>query len=183
MCKWMRLEGAWTKTSTLSIGGPTIRSTVTFSPLDLLGRRALVRLNGLSVDVSAMGYCPSTYYMSDMVGEVAMTGPKTTEATAVGYGLRRPTEEEIASGNTRDQVECIWVGTGLGQFTGPDSAMGTDYLSVYLAEQDQDGNMLPDEGETPVLCIPLCYEVTRIPMMPPCESTLPPLLPCPYPGQ
>jgi hypothetical protein len=179
----VKLEGAWARTNTLSLNGiplSTIRGTVTFSPSDPSGRTAVMRIQGLSVDLHAQGNCPNTYYLSDMVGEAVMTGPKTAEGTAVGYGMRPP---DPSKGEVRDQIECIWVGTGFAKYTDPDSAIGEDYISVYLAEQDTDGDMLPDTG-IPVLCVPLCMEQTRIRIVPPCTRPTPwPFDPCTYPAE
>jgi hypothetical protein len=173
--KWYRLEGSWIRT----IPGTTIASTVTYSPMDLLGRKALLRLEGLSVDMNlhvipgldcddsgGLCLCPKTYRLTDFVGEAVKTGPSTQRGTAVSYGIRLPEDGEI-----RDQVECIWVGTGESEFTGPNSITGVDYISVYRVEQDKDGDLLPDPDETPMLCVPLPGQDTRVRIMPPCTPT------------
>ncbi len=187
-----KLGGAWLRTSTLPPLppgfpplNPTIRSTITFVPTVPSGKKALITIQGLSVDIHAQGVCPDTIYLSDFVGEAVMTGPDTFEGTAVGYGMRPPTPEECAAMDCRDQIECIWVGIGETLFTSQDSATGTDYISAYYVGDRSDHPMLPDPEALPDVSLSLCIEDTRVPVMSPAELTPPWNLlgPCPYAGE
>ena len=60
--------------------------------------------------------------------------------------------------------------------SGQDSFEGEAMLSSYLAEQDADGDGLPDEGKAPAACTPFAFTAKRLNIMPPC-------IPTPLPGQ
>jgi hypothetical protein len=184
-----RLEGAWLRTSTLPPFpiplNPTIRQTVTFTPTVPSGKRALIAAQAISADMTAQGNCLESYYITDPIGEGVMTGPDTMVGTVVGYGMRSPTEAECLAGDCRDQIECIWLVTGEAKFTSPDSLIGTDHISVYNVSTDPEHPLLPDPLALPDLSLSLCYEDTRLRIMPWPEPTPPWNLlgACPYPGE
>jgi len=98
--------------------------------------------------------------------ETLRTGPNTFKGTMLSYGTRQgdgPIEETS--------------GIGVGAYTytmpGPDTNEGEAMLSSYLAEQDTDGDGLPDEGQVPAACTPYTFTSKRLKNTPPC--VLPPL--------
>ena len=152
-----RLEGAWLVVNP-AVG---IRGLETLIPQDLLGRKATIQLESLSADPTVGGFFPDADYLSLGVGEAVMTGPKTFKSTIVAYSMR---EED-----PRDEIECIWVITSSSTFTGHRSQEATASFAIYLPSADQNGDLLPDAGAVPIVCIPLPFNAERVPMMPPCE--------------
>ena len=57
------------------------------------------------------------------------------------------------------------------RLTGPNTNEGEATVATYLAEQDADGDGLPDEGQEPVLCLPFTVTSRRLMMMPGCVPT------------
>ena len=163
-----RLEGAWVRTSTLPppVPSPTIRAWVTLTPTVPSGKIANLHVGNLVADIHAQGICPETYYLSELVGTVEMTGRKTWEGTGVAYGMRPPDPD---LGELRDQVECVWLAHGVGEFTGPDSFIGTDRLGVVNVDGQDDFPMIP-EPEDLQLCVKLCHTNERIRIKPPCNA-------------
>jgi hypothetical protein len=161
-----KLKGAWIRTSV--IGEDTIRTKMTLTPADPSGKSAIVLVQGVSVDANVGGLCPNADYLTDLVGEGVMTGPSSNWGTVVGYSMR--IEEP------RDQIECIWIITGIAEFTGPDSEVGTGFVSIYptwlpagfYPNPDGDNDGLPDPGVPPFACIPLPFTGVRVPMLDPC---------------
>jgi hypothetical protein len=142
-----------------------IRGVQTVSPIDPSGKRAVSYFQTISADPTAGGLCPSAYFLSDSVGEAVMTGPTTAKATAVAYAMRKETP--------RDQIECIWVLYSTSDFTKNTQVISVD-IAIYPTwipgyNPDADGDMLPDEGVAPFVCLPFEFQATRVPMMNPCE--------------
>ena len=145
-----------------------IRGLQTVSPIDPSGKRAVHHQQTISADPTVGGLCPRAYFLSDVIGEAIMTGPSTAEATAVGYAMRKPVLPEI-----RDQIECIWVLTSTSDVTKDTQEVAVNiaiyptWIPGYIP--DSDGDMLPDEGVEPYVCLPFVFQATRVPMMDPCE--------------
>lgn len=177
--RWMRLEGAWI----LRVPGLPIGMSETIYPMDVLGRRAVVRTDPVVVDMNihllpgmcedGRCLCPETYRLTTGFGEAKMIGPRTAVSTGVQYGMRLPTEDECNAGNCRDQVECIWVTSGEAEFTDSDTQTGSTSIAVFSVEADQDGDFLPDDGAASLLCMQFPMVGERLPMLPPCESAPP----------
>jgi hypothetical protein len=99
-----------------------------------------------------------------------MKGPRNASSTGVQYGMRLPTEEECNAGNCRDQIECIWVTHGEAEFTDSETQEGSASLAIFSIAADQDGDLLPDEGTAPLVCLEFPMVGKRLPSLPPCES-------------
>ena len=177
--RWMRLEGAWI----LTVPGTPISMSETVYPMDVFGRRAVVRTDPVVSDMNlhvlpgmcdeGLCLCPESYRLTTGFGEAKMIAPQTALATIVQYGMRLPTEDECNAGNCRDQVECIWVTSGKSEFTDSDTQTGSATIAVFSADADQDGDFLPDEGVEPLVCLQFPMIGERLPMLPPCESAPP----------
>ena len=170
-----RLEGSWVRTSTLPppLPTPTVRAWFTLTPTVPSGKVANLHLGTLVADIHAQEICPKTYYLSDLVGTVEMTGRTTWKGAGVAYGMRPPEGEEI-----RDQVECVWLAYGEGEFTGPDSFIGTDHLGVVNVDGQDDFPMIPDPEDLQ-LCVKLCHTNERVRIKPPCDAGVLDLFQCP----
>jgi hypothetical protein len=97
--------------------------------------------------------------MSDMVGELVMTGPDTGNFTVVWYGMKRSFPF--------DQVVCIGVNSGQVKFTGPGKSEATHALAFYAPSTDADRDGIPDPGQAPALCLPSLSHDTRVPLLAP----------------
>jgi len=162
----VKLEGSWVMV------GPTIgmRNLETFIP-NPSGRTAAVYGQAISADATAGGLCPNADYLSSSIGEVVLTGPSSVEATTVIYSMNK-----VAP---RDQIECIWVANASAEFTA-DTQEGIINFSIYptwgfpgYPNPDADGDLLPDPGAEPILCLQVPFEAKRVPMIPPCTPPAP----------
>jgi hypothetical protein len=172
----IKLEGAWI----ITVPDTPISLLETVIPIGPSGRRAVIKMDPVVTDVKihltpgecddpgGFCLCPNAYRMTPTIGEAVMTGSRTAEATGIAYAMRPPTEEECDVGNCRDQVECIWVTQGLVEFLDPNTQEGTLNLAIFGADADQDGDLLPDEGAEPLLCMEMPGVIKRLPMLPPC---------------
>lgn len=154
-----KLEGAWIA----KVVGLPLQWTYTLSP-DPSGRRAAIS-GSIQVHVPPAIVKPGLFadleYNSPIVGEIVMTGPDTTEFTAVWYGMKK--------GYPFNQIVCIGVNSGRTTFTGPGKSEGTHHLAFYYPSADGDGDGLPDPGAVPALCLPATGTIdTRVPMLQPC---------------
>ena len=84
----------------------------------------------------------------------------------MAYGMRPPDPD---LGEIRDQVECVWLAYGEGEFTGPDSFIGIDHLGVVNVDGQGDFPMIP-EPEDLQLCVKLCHTNERVKIKPPCDA-------------
>lgn len=158
-----RLDGAWL-VSNPDVG---IRGLETVTSIDPSGLRFSVRLTTLSGDPTVGGLCPAADYLSAGVGEAVMTGPSTADATIMAYAMR----VEFP----RDQIECIWVLSGTTQFTEDtqDALVNFAIYPTWLPPEvypnpDANDDLIPDEGVSPYVCLPIPFQAKRVPMMPPC---------------
>ena len=154
-----KLEGSWI--------GKVVGTPVTWSYAmipDPSGRRAAMSGSvqvPLGPSVVIPGLFPDLEYYSPMVGQVRMTGPDTTEGTALGYGMKK--------GFPFNQVVCIWVNNVQSRFLEPGKIVSTNHLAFYAPSADADKDGLPDPGAVPALCLPASISLeTRVPIMPPC---------------
>ena len=129
-----------------------------------LGRHA----NG---DVSLGGMFPDAESGTSWFGTSIRTLPDTTQLTAVAYAMQDVKPRAV--------VTWIWVLNHTTTAIDADSSEWNGAISIYsanLPDQDKDDDGRPDEGEEPILCIPVSGTAHRLGPMPPCEPT-------PMPGQ
>jgi len=93
------------------------------------------------------------------------TGPDSFETTYLTYGVSKQE-------NTQAIAKVIAVVNTQWNMTGPDTIEGYGTTALYLSEQDTDGDGFPDEGETPIICMPFPFTGKRLNVMPPCEPML-----------
>ena len=154
-----KLEGAWIG----KVTGTPVTWSYTLAP-DPSGRRAAMS-GSVQVPLGPSVLIPTLFpdmeYYSPMVGQVVMTGPDTSEFTAVWYGMKKAFPF--------NKIVFIGVNSGQGRFTGPGKAENTNHLAFYAPSADADGDGLPDPGAAPALCLPASLSLeTRVLIMPPC---------------
>jgi len=99
--------------------------------------------------------------------QTVRTGPDSFESTLFYHTVKKgegPVAETVGIGI----CNATW------RLTGPNTNEGESTLAVYLAEQDADGDGLPDEGQEPTVCMGFTYTSKRLTMMPGC---VPPPIP------
>ena len=104
---------------------------------------------------------PEADAFTNWVTQTVWTGTNTVKSTNLAYSTKQgegPLAETIA----------IFMAAVEWTLTGPNTNEGSAVLSVYLAEQDADGDGLPDEGEEPVDCGLFTFTSRRAPMIAPC---------------
>ena len=114
------------------------------------------------------GMFPEAVAASDTVGTGIRTGPNTWRVTIIRYA-------------TDGAAKVIYMAVITGDFEFPDDASGLERKctwSLYLPEQDKDGDGWPDEDETPMICIPDEGLMPRMKILPMQEP-----MPLPTPGQ
>lgn len=65
-----------------------------------------------------------------------------------------------------DETVTIGVGHVRWTLTGPNTNEGQCVYSVFMAEQDADGDGLPDEGQEPAVCQLFTFTTKRLTLMP-----------------
>ena len=130
-------------------------------PLDVANDRVALVHDLADYDVTLGGLLPTAVRYSTAQGEAIRTGPRSFDYTLHFWGLD--------SANAR--VSLV-VSSGAkvfreGDCGAYDTVGGT--LAVYLPGQDADGDGFPDEGETPIACVPIELSARRMSVMPPCQ--------------
>ena len=110
-----------------------------------------------------------TDHMTDFVGNMVRTGPNTWEGTALCCGTKK------VEGQPNPEMVWIMVWTGTTTLSdGGNTDVSEGMLSLYMAEQDADGDGFPDEGQEPIWCGPHTNVARRLPMVAPCVPPPPP---------
>ncbi len=143
--------------------GPIVFYHVMY-PLDSMGKRYSGLLWQANDDPTGFGAFPEADQALVWMTLTVKTGPDTLESTMIRHSTKTgegPLRETV----TIDVANCKW------RLTGPNSNEGEVTVAAYLAEQDADGNGLPDEGQEPVSCTPFTVTSQRLTMMPGCVPT------------
>ena len=129
-------------------------------PLDSATDRVALVHDLADYDVTLGGLLPTAVRYTTAQGEAIRTGPRSFDYTLHFWG--------VDSSNRR--VSLV-VSSGAKVFREGDCSVydtvgGT--LAVYLVGQDANGDGLPDDGETPVACVPIELTARRMRVLPPC---------------
>lgn len=156
-------EGTWIVTVPSPMGNFTMVHAM--YPLDATGTRYGGVLWEVNPDTTTFGMFP------DLTGggqfwatESRRIAPNTYETGMIVYSTK-PGEGLI------DQVGGIGIANSTWTVTGPDTNEGTATLATYLADQDADGDGMPDEGQAPTVCVPYTFTSKRFRTMPACVPT------------
>jgi hypothetical protein len=155
-----KLEGTWIA----KLPGNTAPAWVYhISPSDPSGREASFQATMItSTDATLGGAFPDAEYTTGFIGEAVVTGPNKAAFTIPQYGMKKV--------GGVPQLVHITVDSGTIKRIAPNKLEVTHNLAVYLPIQDSDGDGLPDQGQTPVVCVPNIVSLdTRLPILPPCR--------------
>lgn len=147
-----KLEGAWIA----KVDGFPGQWTYVMIP-DSSGRNASVHGSiDVGFSVSELGDYDE---VTPFLGAAKMIGPETAVGRSVWYGLKELAPPSIPSD------EVVWIGTSDStfEFKAANKMFVVHNFAFYLADQDGDGDGLPDEGEPPVYTLQLATNDTRLP--------------------
>lgn len=158
--------GTWIVTVPTPMGD--IVMTHSIHAQDLIGKNYGGILKQYNTNPTLFGMFPEWEAGGDIwAAQTVRTGPDSFETTLM-YHTTKKGEGPVA------ETVGIGISNATWKITGPDTNEGESTLAVYLAEQDADGDGLPDEGEEPAVCMGFTYTSKRLTMMPGC---VPPPMP------
>jgi steroid delta-isomerase-like uncharacterized protein len=156
-------QGTWIVTVPSPMGDLTFLHVI--APADSSGRHSGV-LWQVNANPTFFGTFPDfTGGAQFWATETVRTAPNTYETGMVVYNTL-PVEGLL------EQIGSIGVANVTWTITGPDTNEGEAILSTYLADQDADGDGLPDEGQEPTICTPFPFTSKRFKTMPACVPTV-----------
>jgi hypothetical protein len=154
-----KLEGSWLAKGTGAAAGQLWNYS--YAPSDPSGREATFQGGNIVGDPTLGGLFPEAEHAPVYVGRAVMTKRNEAAYTVITYGVKR-----VAA-----VPEVIWIGVDSGTIksvSGNKTEVAHSY-SVYLGAQDADGDGLPDEGQSPIACVPFQSLDTQLPLLPPCQ--------------
>jgi hypothetical protein len=169
------LEGIWTTMVATPVGHSSINSFI----ITAQGSEGMVyTVVGKHPQCSptALGMFPDAERLSDMMGYCVRTGADTFRLSVIYHGVKEGGPERMGIG----EIVYMAVLTGTAELVDRETLVLKDAtLAGYTPAQDVDGDRLPDEGATPVVCMQMPLTTfKRLPMFRSCEPT-----PMPIPGQ
>jgi hypothetical protein len=156
-------DGTWVVT----LPTPADRNAMflhTVSPQGKMGGSFAGVMIQVNKNPTLFGMFPEAEDSTAWLTKTVWAGRKSVETINLSYGTKKgesPLTETVTICIARSEYT----------FTGPNTNEGTAVLSVYLAEQDVDGDGFPDPGEEPVTCVPYTFTSRRLNMMPACIPT------------
>ena len=164
--------GAWTITSPGF--GPEEFGVASYGAEDPTTGRVSGIVQTTGGDPTANGLMPDGESVTPQYVTFVRTGSDTFQKTGVFY-VTRSAKPAIAT--------WILILNATAKFTDGDTYEWDGTVSIYsavehpghmfgnLPDQDRDNNGLPDEGQPPILCMPMNGVCHRIGVLPPCEPT------------
>ncbi|MFC1792690.1 ester cyclase [Planctomycetota bacterium] len=152
-------DGTWVVTAPTPFGDITFLHTV--SSQGKMGGPFAGSMIQVNKNPTFFGMFPEADSASNWLTKTMWTGRNRVESMMLMYGTK------IAEGPLFETVYII-ISRSMWTLTGPNTNEGTAMVSVYLADQDADGDGFPDPGEEPMDCLPFTFSSRRLNMMPPC---------------
>ncbi len=151
------LGGTWVVTSPGSLPG-----TWTFHARDSAGSWYTSMVQHAIEDPTIFGRFVEATARSELRGNVARISRNRYHGTHVAYGAKK-TSESIGP-------QVVWISLLATQVTleDPDTMAIAACESLFLPEQDADGDGLPDENEEPIECLEYAGTGTRVGLRAPC---------------
>jgi len=160
------LEGIWTTMVPTPVGHTSINSFV----IQAQGSEGMVyTIIGKHPQCSPtlLGTFPESERLSDMMGYCVRTGANTFSFSVIWHGVKEGGPERMGIG----EVVFMGIFSGTLELVDPDTLQYTGTIAGYAADQDVDGDRLPDESAVPVICAPISLSFKRLPMFPSAEPT------------
>lgn len=132
-------------------------------PLDSATDRVALVHDLANYDVTLGGLLPTAVRYTTAQGEAIRTGPRSFDYTLHFWGV------DIANRRVSLVVSSGAKVFREGDCNVYDTVGGT--LAVYLVGQDANGDGYPDDGETPVACVPIELTARRMSILPPCTPS------------
>jgi hypothetical protein len=165
------LAGAWIAEVPLPPPYPeSVVHLITLDPQDPTGNRYTLVVKHSQCSPYAFGAFPEGGIQSDSVGLLVRTGRDTYRFTIVGH-VTNETDPTLPPWFGVDEMSHISVISGTMSPIDCDTLETEAMIAYYAAVQDSDGDGFPDEGQIPVLCVPIAATARRMQLMPPCEPT------------
>lgn len=160
--------GTWISTVPTPLGNMTMLHTI--NPSDFPGGPYAGVLKQVNTNPTHFGMFPDIEDGPDWVTQTVSKGNNTFETTMLVYGTKTG-EGPLAETAAIYLAHVDWT------ITGPDTNEGSTVLGIYLAEQDGDGDGMPDEGEEPIDCQVFSFTTIRFKALtePPCVPVIPEL--------
>ena len=156
----LKLEGAWVA----SVPTTPLGWTYTLAPSDPNGQSAVLQGTiHIPAEPTWGGAFPDAEYLSALVGEAVMTGRNEAAFTVLYYAMKQ--------GAAGPEKVYIGLDSGTIKQTAPGRTEVSHNFGIFLPGQDADGDGLPDEGQSPAVCIPYASLDTRLPLLRPCTPT------------
>jgi len=162
----LSLEGIWTTMVQAPSGHASINSFV----INAQGAEGMVYTvigKHPQCSVTGLGLFPECQRLSDMMGYCVRNGTDTFRLSVIYHGVKEGGPERMGIG----EILYMTILTGTLQFVDADTLQFQGTLAAYTADQDADGDRLPDEGAIPVMCAPTEQSFKRLPMFDSCEPT------------
>jgi len=159
----------WTPEGTRIITAPSPMGNLTMvhvmHPLDSSGTRYGGVLWHVNADPTLFGtFSEFTGGGQFWATESRRIAPNTYETGMIVHNTK-PGDSLLEQIGSIDIANVTWT------ITGPETNEGQATLATYLAEQDSDGDGLPDEGQAPAVCTPFAFTSKRVRIMPACVPT------------
>ena len=155
-------DGTWVVTVPTEVGNITFLHTV--SPQEKPDGPFAGFMVAINENPTFFGIFPEADGESAWLTTTIWTGRNKVESTMLTYGTQKG--EGLLT-------ETVYIAIARTEWTltGPNTNEGTAVVSLYTAEQDADGNGLPDIGAEPVACLQFAFTSKRLNMMPGCVPT------------
>jgi len=161
------LEGIWTTMLPTPAGISSINSFI----ITAQGAEGMVYTvvgKHPQCSTTGLGMFPEADRLSDMMGYFVRTGANTFRISVIYHGVKEGGPERMGLG----EILYMTVLTGTAEFVDSETLVLNDgTIGVYAADQDADGDRLPDDGAKPVVCFQGTQTFKRLPMFPSCEPT------------
>lgn len=154
------LEGTWIMTTPNPLG--TLRSILTLDSQDPDRLRYTCAFRHVTAEPTLLGMFPEATGCSQFYGEVIKTGLNTYATTMIAYGTKTVQETPVP--------QIVWISVFSGEFKliDADSMIAVGAQSIFLPEQDADGDGLPDDDQEPVGCLEYTGTARQLHIKPPC---------------
>ncbi len=154
-----KLAGTWVE----KYSAIPFLATYTMTPLEPNAQSASLQGAAVTTDPTLLGRFPEAQYITPLVGRMDATGPETAVHTVLWYGLKMSA--------VGAEIVYIALDSGTQRRIASGKVEVTHNVAFYEPTQDADGDGLPDEGQSPVFCVPNIVSIDKVlPQFSPCTQ-------------